>query len=131
MITYIKYEVIVYQNGTKDWYLNGKRHREDGPAIEWPDGTKHWYLNGKHHREDGPAIEYSDGAKEWWLNGNRHREDGPAIVGSDGTKEWYLNDKWLSKGGHKKAMSSSLVGCEGKVVEIDGKKYKLTEITKE
>jgi len=28
-------------------------------------------------------------------------------------------------------MSSSLVGCEGKVVEIDGKKYKLTEITKE
>ena len=33
-------------------------------------GTKHWYLNGKRHREDGPAIEYANGDKEWCLNGN-------------------------------------------------------------
>jgi hypothetical protein len=31
-------------------------------------GTKKWYLNGKRHREDGPAIEYVDGDKQWWLN---------------------------------------------------------------
>ena len=31
-------------------------------------GTKRWYLNGKKHRTDGPAVEYSDGTKYWWLN---------------------------------------------------------------
>ena len=33
--------------GDKSWYLNGKLHREDGPAIEYANGTKYWYLNGK------------------------------------------------------------------------------------
>jgi len=33
--------------------------------------TKEWYLNGKHHREDGPAVEYSDGTKEWYLYGKQ------------------------------------------------------------
>ena len=33
--------------GTKHWYLNGKLHRTDGPAIEYRNGTKCWYLNGK------------------------------------------------------------------------------------
>ena len=28
-----------------------------------------YYLNGKFHRENGPAIEYSDGGKSWYLNG--------------------------------------------------------------
>ena len=36
-----------YSDGTKEWYLNGKRHRKDGPAYEGADGTKEWYLNGK------------------------------------------------------------------------------------
>ena len=55
-------------NGDKRWYLNGKLHRTDGPAIEWIDGSKSWYLNGKLHRTDGPAIEYADGTKQWFLN---------------------------------------------------------------
>ena len=59
----------VSSSGTKKWYLNGKLHREDGPAVEWPDGSKEWLLNGKRHREDGPAVEYADGSKSWWLNG--------------------------------------------------------------
>ena len=58
---------VEYPNGTKYWYLNGKRHREDGPAIEYPNGEKHWYLNGKLHREDGPAVEYVDGTKRWFF----------------------------------------------------------------
>jgi hypothetical protein len=32
---------------TKYWYLNGKRHREDGPAVERPNGSNYWYLNDK------------------------------------------------------------------------------------
>ena len=49
------------------WYLNGKRHHEDGPAMVW-NGTKQWYIKGKLHREDGPAIEGSDGTQWWYLN---------------------------------------------------------------
>ena len=33
---------------------------------EW--GDKEWWLNGKRHREDGPAIEWSWGGKTWWLH---------------------------------------------------------------
>ncbi len=46
-------------------------------STEWmtgyvrTDGVKEWYLDGKLHREDGPAIEYPDGSKEWFLNGIR------------------------------------------------------------
>jgi hypothetical protein len=62
------YEFVEHSNGSKEWYLNGKHHREDGPAVEWPDGSKAWYLNGKRHREDGPAIERPNGYKAWYLN---------------------------------------------------------------
>ena len=62
-------EMKVDSDGTKQWFLNGERHREDGPAIEYPSGSKWWYLNGKYHREDGPAIEYPNGEKQWYLNG--------------------------------------------------------------
>ena len=44
-------EVVVGSDGIKHWYLNGKRHREDGPAIEWADGSKSWYLNGIEYTE--------------------------------------------------------------------------------
>ena len=51
----IEYTVKVHDVGTKEWHLNGKRHREDGPAYECASGHKYWYLNGKRHREDGPV----------------------------------------------------------------------------
>ena len=70
----IEYKVKVYPSGIKEWYLNGKLHREDGPAIEYSDGGKEWYLNGKRHREDGPAIEWYYGDKEWWINGKELTE---------------------------------------------------------
>jgi len=84
-------------NGDKCWRLNGKRHREDGPAIEWASGGKEWHLNGELHREDGPAIDRSNGYKAWYLNGERHREDGPAVEGADGGKEWWLNGKEVTE----------------------------------
>ena len=39
-------KVRVYDKGELRWYLDGKLHREDGPAIENIDGTKEWYING-------------------------------------------------------------------------------------
>jgi hypothetical protein len=96
----IEYTVKVHTNGTKSWYLEGKLHREDGPAIEYYNGTKFWYLNDKRHREDGTAIERSNGDKSWYLDG-----------------------KELTEQEHKAATSKPT--CEGKIVEIDGKKYEL------
>jgi hypothetical protein len=73
-MSYKEYTVKVWSDGSKSWFLNGNRHREDGPAIEWAGGSKYWYLNGKLHREDGPAIEWADGSKYWYLNGKEYTE---------------------------------------------------------
>jgi len=57
-------------------------------------GNKIWMLNGKRHREDGPAVEHANGYKAWYLHDNLHREDGPAVEYADGHKGWYLHSKW-------------------------------------
>lgn len=51
----IEYTVRVSANGTKFWYLNDERHREDGPAVELADGDKYWYLNGSPVTEEEHA----------------------------------------------------------------------------
>lgn len=67
--------IIIYPDGCKVWCLNGRRHREDGPAIISRNGNKYWYINGKLHREDGPAVEnVTGGFKSWWLNGKQYSE---------------------------------------------------------
>jgi len=122
----ITYTVKIHDNGTKEWYLNGKLHREDGPAVEYADGTKFWFLNCKLHRTDGPAAEYADGTKYWYLNGKLHRTDGPAVELADGTKEWWLNNEHLTESQWREDVQPKQ-SCAGKVVEIDGVKYKLVE----
>jgi hypothetical protein len=99
-MSYKTYEVRVYDNGNKYWYLDGKYHREDGPAVERTDGGKEWYLNGKLHREDGPAAELADG-----------------------NKYWYLNDKLLSEKEWRKQVDQD--SYNEKVIKIEGRKYKL------
>ena len=123
MSNYKTYEVRIYPNGDKYWHLNGKLHREDGPAVDCADGHKEWYLMGKRHREDGPAIEWSNGSKSWYLNGKRHREDGPAVEWADGDKSWYLMGKRLTETHFNQRTKKP---CNNKVVEIDGVKYRLT-----
>ena len=66
-----------------------------------------------------------NGDREWWLNGRYHREDGPAIEWANGTKKWYLNGEELTE---EEFISRTSNFCIGKVVEIDGRKYKLTQI---
>ena len=43
-------------------------------------GNKFWLLNGKLHREDGPAVEYSHGLKQWFLNDKRYTEEEFALL---------------------------------------------------
>lgn len=66
-------------------------HREDGPAFEYAFGDKFWFINGKLHRKDGPAVEMSS-VRIWYNHGKRHREDGPAYEESDGRVYYYLNN---------------------------------------
>ena len=96
-----EYIVKVDDKGDKLWFLNGNLHREDGPAVEYANGNKYWYFNGKLHREDGPAVEYVDDYKAWYLNGKLHTQE---------------------------EFNKKMNPCSGKIVEIDGKKYRLQEI---
>jgi hypothetical protein len=79
--------------GTKEWWRDGKRHRDYGPAIEYANGSKFWYRDGLQHRDDGPATLMADGSKLWYRDGLLHRDDGPAIEWADGSKEWRRDDK--------------------------------------
>jgi hypothetical protein len=100
-MNYQEYTVKVFDNGNKYWYKNDQLHRLDGPAQEFANGDKCWYKNGKYHRLDGPAWELDDGRKHWYINGKELSE-----------QEFNeLNNSY-----------------EGKIVEIGGKKYRLTEI---
>ena len=56
-----------YANGDKEYYVNGLRHRLNGPAVEFVNGTKFYFENGKKHRIDGPAYESANGYKEYWF----------------------------------------------------------------
>lgn len=120
---------VEFSSGSKIWCLNGKRHREDGPAIEFSNGIKEWYLRGQRHREDGPAIEYADGTKEWWLCDKRHREDGPAIERADGTKQWWLNDKEVTEEEHKRRTSG--ITMDDALEETDRLRAKKKQIYEE
>ena len=129
MSDYITYEVRVYANGYKYWYINGQLHREDGPAIEGADGYKVWYIKGQCHREDGPAVEWADGDKAWYINGQLHREDGPAVERANGSKFWYIKGQSLTEAEFNiRTCIPTNTNCSGKVVEIDGVKYKLTMV---
>ena len=134
-----------YSNGKiafESYYLNNKSHREDGPAIiyYYRDGKiefEHYYLNDQYHRENGPAhIHYYENGKiqyeEYYLNDKLHREDGPAFISyyEDGKIEhesYYLNGERLSKEDFNNR-NNKKDSCQGKIVEIDGRKYKLTPI---
>lgn len=57
-----------HQDGSKEYWVDGRLHREDGPAIDYVNGTQYWYKHGKLHREDGPAIMWWDGRQYWFLD---------------------------------------------------------------
>ena len=77
-------QLLKESNGDKDWYLNGKRHREKDQQLKlgYLNGKRHkaWYINGRNYTErmaqqlNGRMVIVA-----WFLNGKRHREDGPAI----------------------------------------------------
>ena len=62
--------MIKFHPSGKKQYFNsdGQFHNEKGPAIVFPFfSLKEYWINGKRHRLDGPAIEY-DYFISWWIN---------------------------------------------------------------
>ena len=123
------YKVIVDDENTINWYNEkGQLDRLDGPAVEWANGDKEWYTNGKLNRLDGPAAEYVDGTKMWFVDGKCHRLDGPAHEYADGHNDWWIDGKYMTEkqfNEHTKPKPT----CEGKIIEVDGIKYKLTSMS--
>ena len=110
---------IEYNNGDREYWINGLLHRDGGPALEGV-ATNVWLHKGRLHRsEDKPALTISsletggglggssyvgharkhtknfpyfyEGDQGWWKMGKIHRDSGPAIIKKDGTKKWYKN----------------------------------------
>lgn len=97
----------------KNWYVNGIKHRINGPAFEEFDENniltrEIWYKNDQIHRIGGPALfilkhkETSETIREWYKNGEKHNDDGPAVVrvlpgvgnmGETTISEWYIEGK--------------------------------------
>jgi len=42
--------------GNQMWTVDGKLHRDDGPAIESSNGDRFWYDNGKMIASDCPTL---------------------------------------------------------------------------
>ena len=61
----------------------------------FPDGSQAWYLNGRLHREDGPAVINSN-YQAWYFRGQLHRADGPAYIQFDGFQSWFLRGVQVS-----------------------------------
>jgi predicted hydrolase (HD superfamily) len=69
--------------------------------IEREDGTREWWIDGKLHRTDGPARIWKNGTEEWWFEGMLHRLDGPAVINAGCKNGWwawdvvYSYEEWL------------------------------------
>jgi hypothetical protein len=81
---------VIYSDGDFNYYRFGRLHREDGHAC-FINGNKHYYINGKIHREDGPATIYHNGCMRYYVNDRLHREDGPALIDGGGYSKYYIH----------------------------------------
>ena len=115
----LEHKKYYYSNGqiaSESYWLNGKYHREDGPAyIRYYDNGQleyeAYWLNGKRYRIDGPSwiLYYENGqieVEEYLLNDKYHREDGPAYIGyyENGqikSEKYYINNREYSKQDYK------------------------------
>jgi hypothetical protein len=80
-----------------EYTRRGRFHRTDGPAIEFQNGSEEWFLNGKRTRADGPAVVRKDIVGEplleqWWVDNKLSRVGEPAVIRGL-TEEWYTDGK--------------------------------------
>lgn len=76
---------VIYKDGTKWWYENGAvSRRGDLPAVCWWNGVQEWWLDGVRHRDNGPAVIFPTiesvhpsmrGVRQFWDHGVMVREE--------------------------------------------------------
>jgi len=101
---------------SKKWSIyyydaSGERHNEHGPSIIHSSGTKIWFIHGKIHREDGPALMTNRG-EIWFYQGMIHRLNGPA----ENSREinqlcYYIHDKQYTKKHYNKIIFWCKTAC--------------------
>jgi hypothetical protein len=126
VMTVKEYTVKVSENVTS-WWMEGERHREDGPAVEYANGDKTWWIKGRLHRIYGPAIDLVSGHKAWFFNGERHCEDGPAVEYANSNYEWWLNDVQYTEEEFYDKMNPITEYTIKELQEILGHKIKIVE----
>jgi len=59
-----------YDNGDIVYYRKNTNiyHNPYGPAVICKNTYKEYYINGKCHRLDGPARIWATGTEEYWIN---------------------------------------------------------------
>ena len=57
-----EYGTIRYRNAS------GKLHNPHGAAVVWDDGSKFYWIKGKRHNPNGPAIVWANGVKWYYIN---------------------------------------------------------------
>jgi hypothetical protein len=105
---------------------DGRRHREDGPAVIHPDGQMEWFINGLRenrngpafvsedmiayfqgghlHNDDGPAVFYSNGVVEFWQHGVKYHTDQPSLIHTNGDQMWFDENQELHRDDGKPAL---------------------------
>lgn len=92
----------------EEYYLDGKKHRDDGPATIFRNHRMieaKYYRNGRLHRDGGPALVEQDAngsivEQHFYRFGELHRENGPATfwrLGDGSTVEQYFQDGKLHR----------------------------------
>lgn len=71
----------IFERSETQHYLNGRLHRENGPAVINDDGSTAWMWKGMLHRDDGPAI----------IIQSIYSQNGQPVVRT--TKEFYFKGK--------------------------------------
>ena len=102
-----------YSNGqllSEEYLINGKFHNPNGPAY------RYWHSNGQ--------LKY----EQYLIKGGFHNPNGPAYRrwysnGQLAYESYYIDGKELTKEKFENRNQS----CNGKVIKIEGKKYKLVE----
>ena len=93
-----------------DGYWSKSKYDANGNETYFEDSDDYWYK--RECDDNGKETYFEDSDGDWF----RYEYD-------DNGKETYFEDSKGNKEGTPRSQS-----CDGKVIEVDGKKYKLTEL---
>ena len=96
--------VIYFENSNGGWWKS--KYDSNGKCIYWEDSDGYWWK--REYDSNGNEIYFEDSNGVWWK-----RE-----YDSNGNRIYYENSDGVIVDNRPK-------GCDGRVIEVDGKKYKL------